>query len=579
MRNYSILFLLHLVMFVALAVLLSVSGPGQSLATLKWALSLCAVISLGAIAFAGFRDAKAGRQTREILQTVTDDHEKILRDNDLPNIDGLRPHLLAVAGRIDKLVKMIQEEQAKSDDLRARIQVGVKTLDEVLQGAESSRCQTILSAVDVLKEATEGILRESDKLRNAVHHANIGATDQQKYTSEAATAMEEMNASILESAKNAEDASKDSAQAKARAESGSRIVQETLAAITAVSEKSDELSVSIIELGGQAESIGKIIDVISGIADQTNLLALNAAIEAARAGDAGRGFAVVADEVRKLAEKTMNATREVGQEIETIQTRVRRAVDQVKQTRELVAKSVVLSGESGRSLEEIVLLSQHSSDRTGSIAEAVGQQSLVSEEISRTLTEVSTISSTTQSDMSDSVAQIESLAKRVDDLTTLNLVFERIGHGQVQKLITDLARSESILSLRQAVQEQALRKVIREQDDLELLYVTDARGVQIVANIPRPGMESEKDRKVLGKDWSGRPWFFEAMKNPIPYISGVYTSQASGEPCITVSTTFKDHQGQVLGVVAADVRVNKSPVSETRVQSHPRHAGMKRMCD
>src|SRR5690606_12726575 len=65
-------------------------------------------------------------------------------------------------------------------------------------------------------------------------------------------------------------------------------------------------------LSQESKSIGKIINVIDGIADQTNLLALNAAIEAARAGEAGKGFAVVASEVKKLAEQSMEATKEIA---------------------------------------------------------------------------------------------------------------------------------------------------------------------------------------------------------------------------------------------------------------------------
>lgn len=83
-------------------------------------------------------------------------------------------------------------------------------------------------------------------------------------------------------------------------------------------------------LAGGADRIGKVIELISGIASQTNLLALNATIEAARAGDAGKGFAVVASEVKSLAGQTAGATEEISNQIAQIQSATKEAVEAIR---------------------------------------------------------------------------------------------------------------------------------------------------------------------------------------------------------------------------------------------------------
>ena len=100
------------------------------------------------------------------------------------------------------------------------------------------------------------------------------------------------------------------------------------------------LQESIGSIGERSEEIGKIVKVIEGIADQTNLLALNAAIEAARAGDAGKGFAVVADEVRRLAERSVQATQEIGEVIESVQKDTRHAVTLMEQVLGSIVQSI-----------------------------------------------------------------------------------------------------------------------------------------------------------------------------------------------------------------------------------------------
>nr|WP_321446148.1 methyl-accepting chemotaxis protein [uncultured Cohaesibacter sp.] len=79
-------------------------------------------------------------------------------------------------------------------------------------------------------------------------------------------------------------------------------------------------------LTASADTIGRVVELISDIAEQTNLLALNATIEAARAGDAGKGFAIVAGEVKKLAGQTARAIDDITHQVEAIQSATQGAV-------------------------------------------------------------------------------------------------------------------------------------------------------------------------------------------------------------------------------------------------------------
>ncbi|UJX42958.1 methyl-accepting chemotaxis protein [Desulfovibrio sp. JY] len=419
---------------------------------------------------------------------------------------------------------------------------------------DETRRMGMLAAGETLEGVADSIKKATADLRGEAKEVSLGAEEQKTCIDDTAASVSVMVDSTVAVAKSAEMAADAAEQARNQATDGATVVDDSVAAIGEVSTLTKELTTNMAELGRQAESIGQVMTVITDIADQTNLLALNAAIEAARAGEAGRGFAVVADEVRKLAEKTMTATREVGQVIKAIQKGTFDNIRHMDQASEAVTKATALAGQSRAALGEIVRLSGDAATQVASIAGASDEQVAASERIQNAIDRVRELSGRTTDGMVRSAGTIEALGGEIEELIKLNGVFKLIGQGTAQDVVEGLAATTDMTGLAQAAMERRMRDALSQNAFLELLYATDAQGIQITENIAPAGFPASASGSVKGKNWSARPWFTEVIKKKDTSISAIYVSEASGEYCLTISTPiFADER--IVGVLGADIKV------------------------
>jgi methyl-accepting chemotaxis protein len=188
-----------------------------------------------------------------------------------------------------------------------------------------------------------------------------------------AAAIEEISASLKEVAHSTGDAARATERASGQAESATGIVG---------------------KLGTSAQSIGKVVEMIRGIAAQTNLLALNATIEAASAGEAGKGFAVVANEVKELAKQTASATEEIRTQVAVIQNDTSDAVTAIGRIVELIGEMNAISQsiasavqQQSTTVNEVTSSVAHAAGTVGSLSDNIKQGASGANEVARNVSE------------------------------------------------------------------------------------------------------------------------------------------------------------------------------------------------
>ena len=215
---------------------------------------------------------------------------------------------------------------------------------------------------------------------------------------------------------NAEESSQVAMRSLAASDKGRIAVQNSISGMNDIREQIQETSKRIKRLGESSQEIGEIVELISDITEQTNVLALNAAIQAASAGEAGRGFSVVAEEVQRLAERSGEATKQIGAIVKTIQADTQDAVAAMEKSTTGVVEGAKLSDAAGQALSEIDSVTKNLANLIQRISADTQAQAASANKVARNMQDILEINRQTTTGTQQTASSIKELADVASDL-------------------------------------------------------------------------------------------------------------------------------------------------------------------
>jgi methyl-accepting chemotaxis protein len=383
------------------------------------------------------------------------------------NAQSLATHVEETSSSITEMGASIEQVAKSSAILASNVTEASATIEEMTVSIDQmarnleNLAGTVTDTSATVEEMTTfiaSVARNAETLSQAAHKTSSTVT--------------EMASAVSDVAKIAEEADRISRRASEDARTGDEAVGRTIVGMKTISETMENTARVITGLGRRSQEIGKILEVIEEIADQTNLLALNAAIEAARAGEAGRGFAVVADEVRKLAERSVEATKEIGEVIRQVQQETTDAVETAKAGAAETKDGITLADKAGLALRSIIDSVTRSSQLMAQIASATAKQSQASAEVLQTVSNMNaaTTQVTTavheQAEGSKQIRQAMENINRVMTQAAFSTKEQAAGGRQVRVAVESINRIASQVGIATKEQADGSRQIVRAVDNM-----------------------------------------------------------------------------------------------------------------
>jgi methyl-accepting chemotaxis protein len=383
------------------------------------------------------------------------------------NAQSLATYVEETSSSINEMGASIEEVARSSATLAGTITEVSATIEEMTVSIDQM-AKNLENLAGTVTETSATVEELTTFIASVAHNAESLSQAAQK----TAHTVSEMAAAVSDVAKIAEEADRISRRASDDARTGDEAVGRTIAGMRTISETMENTARVITGLGRRSQEIGKILEVIEEIADQTNLLALNAAIEAARAGEAGRGFAVVADEVRKLAERSVEATKEIGEVIRQVQAETGDAVETAKAGAAETKEGINLADKAGLALRSIIDSVSRSSQLMAQIASATAKQSLASAEVLQTVSNMT--SATTQvtsavREQAEGTKQIRQAMENINRIMTqaaYSTKEQAAGGRQVRVAVENMNKISGQVNIATKEQAEGSRQIVQAVDNM-----------------------------------------------------------------------------------------------------------------